>query len=154
MKLHTPIMTRGYTLRPMAKGCQGHQRTDEIDDQVECTSTSTNNTSEGGLKALMDKPEGKPGTVNLCPATPDTPRAAHNSPALTHDLEHQATKEDLSVQQYPGSFVMPTIVNTSASTTRYNILRTPDSEISDDIQEAHKCGEVMCLLAAIHIQWE
>ena len=147
-------MTHGYTLRSTAKGRQGHQSTDETDDQVEGARTSTSNTSEGGPKALTDEPDGKPGTVDPRPTTPDTPRAAYNSPAPTKNLEYQATEVDLSLQQYlHGSIDIPDTISAPTGTTRYQVRRAPNSETRDDIQEALKREEAM-RLAAVRIQRE
>ena len=154
MKPHAPVMTHGYTLRSTAKGRQGHQSTDETDDQVENASTSTSSTSEGGPKALTDEPDGKPGTVDPRPTTPDTPRAAYNSPAPTKNLEYQATEVDLSLQQYlHGSIDIPDTISAPTGTTRYHVRRAPDSGTRDDIQEALKREEAM-RLAAVRIQRE
>ena len=149
MKLHAPVMTHRYSLRPTVNGRQGHQSTNESDDRVEGTSTSTSNTSEGRPKALTDEPEGKPGTVDPHPTTPDTPRAVHNLPAPTQDLKYQATEEDLSLRQYLRSIVTPSTISAPTGTTRYHVRRAP--EIRDEIQESLKREEAMHL-AAVRIQ--
>ena len=151
-------MRHGYsTLRPTGKGRQGrHQSTDETDDQVEGTSTSTSNTSEGGPKALTNEPEGEPGTVDPRLTTPDsdTPRAAtHNSPAPTRVLEHQATEEDLSLQQY----LLRGNSNAPTGTTKYHIRRgasEPEIRDSDEIREDLKRREEAICRAAVRIQRE
>ena len=81
-------MIHGYSLRPNSKGRQRNQSTKKTKEQVDGTSantsTSTSSPSEGRHKTLTDELEGESGTVDPRPATPDTPRAAHNSPPAGH----------------------------------------------------------------------
>ena len=143
-------MTHGYSLRPNAKGRQGH-RTDEIDDQVEGTSTGTGE----GRKTLTDKQEeGELGTVDPWPATPDTPRAALNSPVPTQDSKHRATEEDW--QRHSSSIVTfrPAISTTTTTTTtttiKYRIEGPP--ETWEEIQAARKREEARRFAEAIRIR--
>ena len=113
-------MTHEHRLRQKAKGRQGHQSTDDTDGQVEGTSYSTSNTSEGGQITLTDELEGD--IVDRRPATPDTPEAVHMSPAPTQDSRHETTEDDRERHQL--SIVTPTIISAHA-TAWYGVRGAP-----------------------------
>lgn len=106
-------MTQGHRLQQKANGRQEHPSIDDTDGQVEGTSASSSNTSEGGHITLRDELEGD--IVDRRPATPDTPGAAHKSPTPTQGSRHETTEDDR--QQHPRSIVAPTPTIISADTT-------------------------------------
>jgi hypothetical protein len=137
-RLTHAVMAHGYSLRPNSKGRQRHQSTDETKEQVEGTSASTStstststssSSSEGRHKPLTDELEGESGTVDPCPATPDTPKAAHNSPWHSRSI---ATSSVIS-----------------ATTTRY---RGP--ETGEEIQAARKREQARRTAEAARIRRE
>jgi hypothetical protein len=121
-------MTHGYSLRPNTKGRRRHY-------PVEGTSTS--GASEEGQKPLTDELEGESDTVDPRPATPDTPRAAHNSPAHSRSIIT--------------SSIISATTTTTTTTTRYRIKgRRP--ETWEEIQAARKREEARRIAEAVRIR--
>jgi hypothetical protein len=116
-------MTHGYCLRPNTKGRRRH-------NQVE--GTSTGSASEEGQKPLTDELEDESGTVDPRPATPDTPRTAHNSP------------------KHSRSIITSSVI--SATTTRYRIEGRRPEETREEIQAARKREEARRIAEAVRIR--
>jgi hypothetical protein len=136
-------MAHGYSLRPNSKGRQRNQSADETKEQVEgtstSTSTSTSSPSEGRHKTLPDEPKGESSTVDPRPATPVTPRAAHNSPGHSRSI-----------------LVTSTLINasTAVTTTRYRVEGPLAPETREEIQAARKREEARRTAEAVRIQRE
>ncbi len=143
-------MTHGYSLRPNAKGRQGHQSTDATNGQVEGTSTSasssTSSTSEKGHDILTDELEGESDTVDPRPATP---AVAHNTPAPRQDSEHQKMKNDWQPHSR-GILTSSTI--SAATTTRYRV--EGPHETWEEIQAAREREEARRIADAVRIRRE
>jgi hypothetical protein len=141
-------MTHGHSLRSNAKG-RKQKSTDETDDQVEGTSTSSSSTSERISKTLTDELDDESGIVDPRPTSPDTPRAAHNSRAPTQDSKPQTMKEDEDQQRHSRSIV----ICTSSSVIRRRVegCRRPE-ETREEIQAARKREEARRLAEAVLIR--
>ena len=126
-------MTHGHRLRQKAKGRQGHQSTDDTDGQVEGTSASTSNTSEGGHITLTDELEGD--IVDRCPATPDTPEAVHMSPAPIQGSRRETIEEDR--QRHQRSIVTAAIISAPTAAS-YRVRGTPTLKETRLCEEARR----------------
>jgi hypothetical protein len=91
---------------------------------------------------LTDELEGESGTVDPRPATPDTLRAAHNSPGHSRSIVTVA----LMVEGVTSSFISAT------TTTRYRVEGLP--ETWEEFQAARKREEARRTAEAVHIQQE
>ena len=87
-------MVYGYSLRPNARGRQGHQSADETDGQVDGTSTS--NTSEGGYRAAHDPPAPHSIVTPHIISTPTTTRYQVRGPRETPEMIQKARQRELA----------------------------------------------------------